>query len=62
MSREKRTESGNWWFPFAASVEVHACDVFLFNTRFPSGTVPLVLLCIAWKNKSACGQSRLVIQ
>ena len=36
---------------YSLSVEVHVCDVFLFNLRFPSATVVLVLLCIEWKNK-----------
>lgn len=63
MSREEQTESGNWWFPFADSVsEVYACGIFLFNSRFLLETVFLVLFCIPWKNKSACGQNCLVFQ
>ena len=64
MSREKQTESGNELVVSfcSLSVEVHACDVFLFNLRCPSGTVVLVLLCIEWKHKSARGQSCLVFQ
>lgn len=34
MSREEQTESGNWWFPSAVSVEVCACGIFLFNPIF----------------------------
>lgn len=55
MSREKQAKSCKHWFPSIVSQLRFISVIHLFNPRYPADTVVLFLLCMEWKNKSACG-------